>query len=172
VKITDYLAIWGAVVATMVAAWNIYKDFLKRHRVKASAGFQILIDGSPRQEVFAVTVTNLSDRPATITHICGYRDRHYKPRWFDRLVARFVKRSTQAYLFNLTYRSPTLPHKLEPWSKVIFIYKLPATEFPKIETLEVTTADDRTWFCPRRDIERIRADEGYQRAQRLKDVKL
>jgi hypothetical protein len=30
-RITDYLAIWGAVVATMVAGWNIYKDFLKRH---------------------------------------------------------------------------------------------------------------------------------------------
>jgi hypothetical protein len=73
VKITDYLAIWGAVVASLVAAWNIYKDFLRRHRVKVSAGFRQLFegDGSPAEDVFAVTVTNLSDRPAKINaHRC------------------------------------------------------------------------------------------------------
>jgi hypothetical protein len=175
VKTTDYLAIWGAVVATIVAVWNIYKDFLKRHRVKVSAGFQIMFagDGSPKEDVFTVTVTNLSDRPTTITHIGGYSDRHYKPRWFDRLVARFVKRSTKAFLFSFRpYRSPNLPAKLEPWSKETFSYKIPADEFPEIETLQVTTADDQTWFCPRRDIKRIHADEGYQRARRLEHVKL
>jgi hypothetical protein len=168
VKVTDYLAIWGAVVATIVAAWNIYKDFLKRYRVKVSAGFQALIagDGSPHKEVFAVTVTNLSDRPTTITHIGGYYDRRYKPRWFDRLIARFVKRSTKAYLFSFNpYHGPNLPYKLEPWSKMTFVYKLP-------QTLEVVTADDRTWLCPRQDIERIHADEGYRRARRLEHVKL
>ncbi len=58
-KITDYLAIWGAVVASIVAVWNFYKDFLRRHRLKVRAGFQVLItgDGSPREEVFVVVVT-------------------------------------------------------------------------------------------------------------------
>jgi len=173
VRITDYLAIWGAIVATVVAGWNIYRDFLKRHRVKVSAGFQVYFagDGSPKVEGFAVTVTNLSDRPTTITHIVRYDDRHYKPRWLDRMIGRFVKRSTMAYMFLDPYRTPSLPYKLEPWGKVTFFYKLPGAEFPPIETLEVTTADDRTWFCPRRDIERIQADEGYQRARRLDKVK-
>ena len=39
-KITDYLAIWGAVVASIVAAWNIYKDFLKRHHLKVHSPLQ------------------------------------------------------------------------------------------------------------------------------------
>jgi hypothetical protein len=91
VKITDYLAIWGAVVATIVAVWNIYKDFLKRHRVKVSASFMVMFlgDGSPKEDVFTVTVTNLSDRPTTITHIGGYYDRRYKPQWFDRFGRAF-----------------------------------------------------------------------------------
>jgi hypothetical protein len=35
-KLTDYLAVWGAVVATIVALWNIYKDFVRRDRVKVA----------------------------------------------------------------------------------------------------------------------------------------
>jgi len=101
-KITDYLAIWGAVIATMVAAWNIYKDFLRRHRVKVTAGFQVMFigDGTPREDVFAVTVTNLSDRTAKVKHICGFVARKYKPRWLDRPTRRVVKRSTKAFLFS------------------------------------------------------------------------
>jgi hypothetical protein len=121
-------------------------------------------DGSPSEDVFAVTVTNLSDRPATVTHIGGYLDRRYKPKWLDRLVARCVKPSTKAFLFSFnSYRGPSLPYKLDPWNKATFAYKIPPDQFPTIETLEVTTADDRTWFCPRRDIRRIHADETYKK---------
>jgi hypothetical protein len=114
-KITDYLAIWGAVVASIVAAWNIYKDFLKRHHLKVHAGFQVLItkEGRPREEVFVVIVTNLSDRSANISHIGGHYERRYKPRWPDLLVARCVKRSNQAFLFSFDpYLGPSLPYTL------------------------------------------------------------
>jgi hypothetical protein len=40
-KITDYPASWGALIGTIVAAWNIYKDFIKRDWSKVMAGFQI-----------------------------------------------------------------------------------------------------------------------------------
>ncbi len=64
VKITDYLAIWGAVVATVVAAWNIYKDFLKRHRVKVSARVLFAGDGSPsRRSSPSPSQTYLSVQP-------------------------------------------------------------------------------------------------------------
>jgi hypothetical protein len=167
VKITDYLAIWGALVATLVAAWNIYKDFLKRHRVKVSAGFQIIIagDGSPPVDVFAVTVTNLSDRPTKITHIGGYSDRHYKPKWLDRLICCFVKRSPKAFLFSfIPFSGASLPCQLAPWDKMTFAYTVPADRFPKIETLEVVTADNRRWFCSHKDIAKIHADESYKTA--------
>ena len=47
---TDYLAIWGAFIGTVVAGWNIYKDFLQRDRVQVTVGFRIQFP--PRQEVF------------------------------------------------------------------------------------------------------------------------
>jgi hypothetical protein len=39
----------GAVIATIVAAWNIYKDFLKRYRVKVSAIERIHADENYRR---------------------------------------------------------------------------------------------------------------------------
>ena len=66
-----------------------------------------------------------------------------------------------AFLFVRPFSGPDLPYKMEPWNKTTFVYKIP--QFPKIEALEVTTADDRTWFCPRREIEQIHADETYKK---------
>ena len=59
-KLTDYLAIWGAALSTILAGWSIYKDYLKRYRIKVEAGFRVVYqgDGTPRTDVFAVTVTN------------------------------------------------------------------------------------------------------------------
>ncbi len=94
---------------------------------------------------------------AKITHIAGHSERRYKSHWLDRLVARFVKRSNQVSLFSPDpYLGPKLPYTLNPWDSTTFAYKIPPAQFPKLETLEVITADDRRWFCPRRDIERVR----------------
>jgi hypothetical protein len=43
---------------------------MKRYRVKVEAGFRVAFqgDGTPRTDVFAVTVTNLSDKKVRVTH--------------------------------------------------------------------------------------------------------
>jgi hypothetical protein len=87
--------------------------------------------------------------PATVTNIGGHECRRHKPDWFDwlvrRLTRRFIERSTQAFLFSYQpLRGPRLPYRMEPWSDAIFVYRIPPDQFPKIETLEVSTADART----------------------------
>src|SRR5436190_1907013 len=94
--LTTVLAIWGAILSTIVASWNIYKDFIKRDKVRVSAGFRILIPSN--EEVLSFTITNLTSHKVKVTHIGGYHDRRYSPPWFDRLVAKFVTRSKQAFL--------------------------------------------------------------------------
>jgi hypothetical protein len=59
-KITDYLAIWGAAVATIVALWNIYKDLI-RDRVKVTAAYKVIMPGA--KDVFTLDVINQSHRP-------------------------------------------------------------------------------------------------------------
>src|SRR3712207_2878972 len=62
-KLTEFLAAWGATVSTVVATWNIYKDLIKRDRVRVSAGFRIMFsDETDKQDVFLVAETNLSDK--------------------------------------------------------------------------------------------------------------
>jgi hypothetical protein len=67
-KITDYLASWGALIGTIVAARNIYKDFIKRDTIKVTAGFQIQF---PPEDVFVFHVTNLSSHKIRVTHCSG-----------------------------------------------------------------------------------------------------
>jgi hypothetical protein len=66
----DLLAVWGAVVATIVAGWNIYKDFIKRERVQVEAGLHFWsVTG---EKVFFLKVLNRSSHNISVTHCVGY----------------------------------------------------------------------------------------------------
>lgn len=158
--LTTFLAVWGAVVSTLVAIWNIYKDFIKRDQVRVTAGFRILFPQNI--EVLSLTITNLTSHKVKVTHIGGYHDRRYSPPWLDQLVARFVTRSKQAFLLSFEpYQSQRIPFSIDPWDYTIVTYK--PEVLPTIETLMVTTADGREWYCPRRDIEALHADATYKK---------
>jgi hypothetical protein len=161
-KLTDYLAVWGAVVGTVVAAWNIYKDFIKRDRVTVSAGFMVAFP--PNEEVFSIKVTNHSASKIKVTHCGGYHDRHFEWRWFDKIARKFQKRSTKAFLFSFEpYIGPSLPFTIEPKDNVMISYKIAEDKFPVIETVEITTGDGRQWLAPRSNIRKIHADETYKK---------
>lgn len=160
-KLTDALAIWGAVVSSIVAAWTIYRDFLKRDRIKVSAGFRITFP--PKQEVFAFEVRNLSSHRVRITHCCGYYD--YEPiiRRLPRFLRKYFRTSTKGFLFSFQPLSgPNLPATIEPYDYQIFTYAVNPKSFPVIGSLSVQTADDREWFVPWSDIKIIHSDDTYK----------
>jgi hypothetical protein len=155
-KLTDYLAIWGAVLSTILAGWSIYKDYLKRYRVRVEAGFRVVFqgDGGPRTDVLAVTVTNLSDQKVKVTHCATFEARVFRPRWIDKLTRKFFTRSGEAYLFAFQpLHGPPLPITIEPRDNAILTYSVDI--FPAISELAVTTADGREWFASRKDIKKI-----------------
>lgn len=169
-RFTDYLAIWGAFIGTVVAGWNIYKDFLQRDRVQVTVGFRIQFP--PRQEVFVYQVTNLSSHKITVTHCAGYPDRKIHRRWLRTLLRRFLKHSSKGFLWSFTTLDlQRMPITIEPWNNHIFTFGVDST-FPVLEEACVFTGDGREWFCPRKDIATIHADETYKaiQAKRAADI--
>jgi hypothetical protein len=161
-KLTDYLAIWGAVLSTILACWSIYKDYLKRYRVRVEAGFRVAYrgDGSHGSDVFAVTVTNLSEHKIKVTHIATFEARVFRPRWINTLTYKLFTRSGQAYLFSFQpLHGDPMPITIEPKDNHIFTYTV--DEFPPIADLAVTTADGREWFLPRKSLKKILKDKTY-----------
>jgi hypothetical protein len=161
-KLTDYLAIWGAALSTILAGWSIYKDYLKRYRVRVEAGFRLFYkgNGSPGSDVFAVTVTNLSEHKIKVTRVAGYAARVYRPRWFNSLTYKLFTRSGLAFMFPVRpLHGDTLPVSIEPKDNAMFAYSV--DRFPQIADFAVTTADGREWFLSRKGLKKILKDKTY-----------
>src|SRR5262245_18202664 len=153
---TDFLAVWGAVVATIVATWNIYRDFIKRDRVLVEAGFHIW--SVPGNNVFFLKVVNSTSRVISVTHCVGYDKKVRRWRWMQRLL----RRPPSGYLFAFeTLNRIRLPAEIEPGHHQMFLYSINAS-FPQGD-LGVITADNREWFCSRSDIRAIHEDKAYKR---------
>lgn len=110
---------WGAIVATLVLGWDVYKWRKSRAsvRVSASPNMQTLNSLESRLEddknIF-VEVVNQGDRLITITHVVV---KHYKNIW-DRLRN---KPSMQGLIPNPVGQQP-IPYELEPgkrWTGLI-----------------------------------------------------
>lgn len=97
VKLTDYLAVWGALVATLVAAWSIYKDLIRRDRIVVSAGFRKIYP--PGQDVFAFYITNLTSHKVKVTHCGSFAKRRVHPRLLAKLVKPWYADPESGYLF-------------------------------------------------------------------------
>lgn len=106
---TDIVAWWGAIIATVVLAWDIYKWKTSGAKIRllVSSGMS-LYGGGVQDENTYITfrVTNVGDRPTTITTIAG---KHYKNMW-----AKLRNKVTQAFVIpNPTFNHQHLPHMLE-----------------------------------------------------------
>jgi hypothetical protein len=152
---TDFLAAWGAAVATIVAAWNLYRDFLKRDRVQVEAGLHFW--SLTGEKVFFLKVLNRSSHNISVTHCVGY-DKQHMGRWMQRLL----KRHPSGYLFPFeTLNKIRLPAKIGAWEHELFLYRID-TNFPTGD-FAVITADNRTRFCPHSNIRAIHKDEAYKK---------
>lgn len=110
VNLTDIVAWWGAIVATFVLVWDVYK-WTRR-------GPDVRVEAAPNMKVFPklphtgdtnfifVAATNHGAQPTTVTHLAGV---YYPSLWH-----KFTRRKGQHFVvFNNALGTP-FPHVLPP----------------------------------------------------------
>lgn len=106
---TEIAAWWGAVVATLVFLWDIYKWKTRGPKISMRLSPHMIVMGDPRREGrtwVTVTVTNIGDQPTTIKSL-GFE--YYTSCW-----KRIRKRTEKAFVVtNPSDRYP-LPLVLNP----------------------------------------------------------
>jgi len=110
-KYTILAAWWGAIIATLILAWDIFK--WKRSgplvSVSASPNMQTvggIPDALEDKTFLFVTATNTGNRQTTITHLVGL---HYSS-----LLQRLRKKRNKAFFVASPAFAPRLPHILGP----------------------------------------------------------
>lgn len=108
--ITAIAAWWGAVVATLVLVWDVYK-WRKRGadiRVEANPNMQAVpaLPGTDDKSYIFVAAVNHGSQSTTITHLAGV----YIPSLYHKLVRRGGR---HFFVANPTF-GPALPHVLPP----------------------------------------------------------
>ncbi len=106
---TQVVAWWGAIIATTVLLWDIYK--WKKSgvdlRVRICPNMEMSGGYEPDENIYVlVVVVNRGDRPTTITHLTAY---YFKNRW-----SRIRKKADKSMIIaNPSPRQP-IPYKLNP----------------------------------------------------------
>ena len=108
---TELAAWWGAIIATLVFAWDVYKWKRTGPVIKVSAApnmetFGGIPDGLKDKTFIVVEVTNTGDRKTTLTHLVGF---HYTS-FFQKLRR---KKNKSFFIANPALSTP-LPHILAP----------------------------------------------------------
>jgi len=106
---TDVAAWWGAVIATAVLIWDIYKWRTAGPRIALDvrSGMKFLNDPSGKDDFFiTVRVTNTGDRPTTITNM-GFA-------YYSSFVRYLLKKPTKAVTIFRPGTPHQLPHILKP----------------------------------------------------------
>ena len=116
-NVTSALAWWGAIIATAVLVWDVYK-WRKTGRptleVRANGNLQDAHSRNP-QKYIAIKVTNTGDKPTTLALITF---RYYK----SKLRKWRKDKSLQRGFFNPGNATSPLPYKLDvgaEWSCIV-----------------------------------------------------
>lgn len=116
-KVTDIAAWWGAVVASLVFIWDIYKWKKSGPRIAVHLAPNMLAIGEASREgkkLVLVSITNVGDRPTTLKNI----GMEFYTKWQKRFLHKFER---CLFYPNLNY-AHTLPRLLNPgeeWTGVI-----------------------------------------------------
>lgn len=73
-SITQLIAIYGAIVSSILVGWTIYRDIKDVGRVQLKCGFRELITPGTdyvEEDILVYTVTNIGTRPVIITNLGG-----------------------------------------------------------------------------------------------------
>ena len=108
---TELAAWWGAVIATLVFVWDVYKWKMAGSIINVSVSpnmqtFGGISNGLEETTFIVVEVTNTGDRKTTLTHLIGV---HYTS-MFNRLR----KKQNKTFIVVIPVLSTPLPHVLEP----------------------------------------------------------
>lgn len=110
VSLTDVVAWWGAIVATLVLLWDVYK-WTRR-------GPDVRVEATPNMKVFPrlphttdttfifVAATNHGAQPTTITHLAGV---HYPSFWH-----KLARRGAEHFVVMNNALGSPFPHVLGP----------------------------------------------------------
>jgi len=168
-SLTDVLAVWGAVVASFVAGWNIFRDVIQRDRLQVHVSPMKIYPGGA--DVFSWTITNVGRNDMYVTHLCGSQVRRQS--WPIKQIARLVrwKQSGQSFVFPFQYMPGSLPTKIEPRNSVAFHYDLSKLGLPpSLDRFFAISADNRHWHAPRSDVKRTLANADYQKHAKPRPV--
>ena len=111
------IAIYGAVVSTLVLIWDIYKWKNKGPKIIGRIMSDMIGLNSPEykdKKLTLVNVTNTGDNPTTITHL--------SLKFYKSKIKKLFKKSTQTMLIGTPSISYPIPHVLKPgleWQGII-----------------------------------------------------
>lgn len=114
---TEMVAWWGAILASSVLLWDVYKWKSQGPKLVMRISSNVQVYGDPLREGkiwVSVTVSNVGDRPTTISSV-GIE---YYTGWIKRLQ----NRAEKGYVFPHTNDSVPLPKVLNPgeeWTGLI-----------------------------------------------------
>lgn len=162
ITLTDILAIWGAVVASFVAGWNIFRDVIKRDRLEVYAS--IMRTYPEKEDVLSWTIKNLGQRDVYVTHLAGTTHRLLRPIWLFKPINKRLY--PEQLLFPFDHMNGNLPMQIKPLNNGSAAYRLETLgqgEKGKIGELFAVTADGREWFVKQKVMKRILQNETYRR---------
>ena len=108
---TEIAAWWGAVIATLVLAWDFFKWKMSGPIINVSASpnmktFGGIPDGLEDKTFVVVEVTNTGDRKTTLTHLVGFQ--------YKSLLQKVRKKQDKSFIVANPALSQPIPHILEP----------------------------------------------------------
>jgi len=111
-KITDLVAWWGAIIATLVLVWDMYKWKRSGSIINVSASpnmhaFGNLPNSIKNKKYIKVEIVNIGDRKTTITHLVMF---HYKS-LFQKIRG---KKDKSFFVATPALFPPPLPYLIEP----------------------------------------------------------
>lgn len=121
---TEIAAWWGAIVASLVFLWDIYKWNRRGPDVSLSISTNMLRPGEePEAKYVVVEVVNSGATPTTITHLIA---KHYPS-----ALARFRRKPDKQFIVANPGLGQPIPHLLEPGARWLGAI----TQTPELEGL-------------------------------------
>jgi hypothetical protein len=152
--VTNFLALWGAILSTFAVGWNFYRDWSDRPRLRVSATLDRLtqgedgrifavkhnlpIEGATKQVFLVVSVTNVGRRPTLVKSLGGeYKNPVNRKKHFVVIARNLPKMLGEGeYILEFTDELKAAGENVKAlcvWDSSGREWRLPARELKKIK---------------------------------------
>lgn len=97
---TPFLAIWGAIISTITATWNIIQGLQNKRRLTLEVFIGHMSCGDPEKLYICFIITNIGRRPIYITGIYGIDSRNKGIFIVPRGLPKMLKESENHFEFS------------------------------------------------------------------------